>query len=61
MSYTLSWPEGGKVKTETFAVKSQALRAVRALKGVRIRPSKMHKNIVYYMAPIGRLALVTRY
>jgi hypothetical protein len=58
--YTVSWPEGHTQKSETFRTKAEALKAVHALKGVRIRPSKMHRGIVYYMAPIGRIGLVTR-
>jgi hypothetical protein len=57
MAYQVSWPQDGGTKHQIFNTKADALKAVRALKGVRIRPSKMHRGIVYYMTPIGQVAL----
>lgn len=59
MEYTVRWPQGGVQKHQTFSTKAAALKAIRALKGVRIRPSRMHRGIVYYMAPIGQVALIS--
>lgn len=58
MKYSVQWPAGNGIETQVFDKKTEALKAIRALKGVRIRPSKMHRGIVHYMSPLGQIALV---
>lgn len=58
MKYAVSWPSASGTETQVFDKKAEALKAIRALKGIRIRPSKMHRGIVHYMSPLGQIALV---